>query len=91
MGRDAMNSYERESIEFQPVTVTVDGVAVTTGVTLAIVPNGTRPTTYSTPATVAGKAGVMVQGLTPGLHTIWAKVVGTPETVVINCGTVIIT
>lgn len=88
-----MNRYERESIEFQPITVTVDGVAVTTGVTFAITPNGTRPATYTytAPATVAGKTGVMVQGLQPGAYNIWAKVASTPETVVINCGSIYIT
>ena len=91
MGRDAMNSYERESIEFQPVIVTVDGAVVTSGFTVAIVPNGARPTTYVAPITLAGKTGVMIQGLTPGLYGVWAKVASTPETVVIKCGTVIIT
>ncbi|MDF9748644.1 hypothetical protein M2428_000074 [Arthrobacter sp. ES3-54] len=83
--------YERESIEFQPVTVTVDGAVVTTGVTFAITPHSDRPVTYIAPTTVAGKTGVMVQGLTPGLHAVWAKVASTPEAVVINCGTIIIT
>jgi len=86
-----MSSYERESIEFQPVTVTVDGEAVTDGVTFAITPNGARPLAYVAPTTVDGKIGVMIQGLTPGMYRVWAKVVSTPETVVINCGTVIVT
>ena len=81
-----MNIYERESIEFQPVTVTVNGTPVTTGVTLAITPNGTRPLTYTAPTMVDGKIGVMVQGLTHGLYDVWAKVNSTPETVVMNCG-----
>ena len=81
-----MNIYERESIEFQPVTVTVNGTPVTTGVTLAITPNGTRPLAYVAPTTVDGKIGVMVQGLTHGLYDVWAKVNSTPEAAVINCG-----
>ena len=51
-------------------------------------PNGTRPTTYTMPATVAGQTGVMVQGLAPGLHTVSAKVDSAPETVVIGCGAI---
>ena len=83
--------YERESIEFQPITVTVDGAPVTTGVTFSIAPNGERPDTYTAPAAVAGKVGVIVQGLQPGIYNIWAKVASTPETVVINCGRIAIT
>ena len=86
-----MNSYERESIEFQQVTVTVDGEATTAGLSFAITSNGARPNTYVEPVIVAGKTGVMIQGLAPGLHSIWAQVASTPETVVINCGTVRIT
>jgi len=86
-----MSRYERESIEFQPVNVTVDGVAVTSGVTFAITPNGDRPTTYTPPTTINGTPGVMIQGLTPGLYGIWAKVNSSPETVVIKCGTITIT
>jgi len=81
-----MNIYERESIEFQPVTVTVNGAPVTTGVTFAITRNGTRPLAYTAPTTVDGNIGVMVQGLTHGLYDVWAKVNSTPEAVVINCG-----
>jgi hypothetical protein len=83
--------YERESIEFQPITVTVDGAVVTTGVTFAITPNGTRPLAYSTPTMLGGKAGVMVQGLQPGVYNVWAKVASTPETVVVNCGPIVVT
>ena len=83
-----MSSYERESIEFQPVTVTVDGDVVADGVTFAITPNGTRPLVYAAPTTVDGKIGVMIQGLTPGLYSVWAKVASTPETVVMKCGTI---
>lgn len=86
-----MNRYERESTEFQPVTVTVDGTAVTSGVTLAITASGQRPVTYAAPVTIDGKAGVMVQGLQPGAYNVWAKVDSTPETVVINCGSILIT
>jgi len=81
-----MNIYERESIEFQPVTVTVNGAPGTSGLTVAIPPNSTRPLAYGAPTTVDRKIGVMVQGLAHGLYDVWAQVASTPETVVMNCG-----
>ena len=83
--------YPRESVEFAPITITVDGTPVTTGVTVALVANGTRPTTWVTPTTLAGKIGVMLTGLTPGLYNVWAKVTSSPETPVIDCGFISIT
>lgn len=86
-----MNRYERESTEFQPITITVDGAPATDGVTFAITPSGQRPVTYAAPVTIDGKAGVMVQGLEPGAYNVWARVDCTPESVVINCGSILIT
>jgi hypothetical protein len=85
------NSYPRETVEFQPVTVTVDGTPVITGVTFALPANRERPTTWIAPTTLGGKIGVMLTGLTPGLYDIYAKVVSSPETPVIACGSVSIT
>jgi len=84
-------SYPRESVEFAPVTITVDGTPVTTGVTFAVVANDTRPSTWVAPTTLDGKIGVMLTGLTPGLYKVWGKVVSSPETPVIDCGYVSIT
>ena len=86
-----MTSYERESIEFLPVTVTVDGQPVTAGVTFCIAPQSARPTEFAAPVTLGGKIGVMIQGLTPGGYRIWAKVTSNPETPVINCGYITVT
>jgi hypothetical protein len=81
-----VNAYPRESVEFQPVTVTRDGIAVTTGLSFAIVADGTRPATF-TPATIlAGKAGVMVSGLSRGTYRIFAQLDASPEVPVIDCG-----
>jgi hypothetical protein len=91
MGRQLVNSYERESVEFQPVTITVDGTAVTTGVTFCLAPDGVRPVTFAAPATVAGKIGVLVTGLTPGAYRVWAKIASNPETPILNCGYITIT
>jgi len=87
-----MTTFERESIEFQPVTVTLDGQPVNTAIlALAIVPHGSRPTTFTAPTIINGKPGVMIQGLTPGVHKIWAKVTSNPETPILACGYITIT
>jgi hypothetical protein len=85
------SDYPRETIEFQPVTVTVDGAAVTTGVQLCVVPHGARPTGWAAPVTLDGKIGVMVEGLTPGLYDIWAQITSSPEIPVIDCGIISVT
>jgi len=83
--------YPRESVEFQPVTVTVDGTPVTTGVQFCITAHGGRPVTWVAPTTLDGKIGVMVTGLTPGLYDIWAQITSSPEIPVIDCGIISIT
>lgn len=81
------NSYPRESVEFQPVSVTLDGVALTSGLAFAIVPDGSRPETFSPATVMDGKAGVMVAGLAAGTYRIFAQVTADPDEVpVIDCG-----
>lgn len=85
------NSYPRETVEFQPIVITKDGVPVTTGVVTAIVAHGTRPTTW-TAATVLGlEIGVMISGLTPGTYDVYAKITDSPEIPVMDCGSFAIT
>lgn len=79
-------TYPRETVEFQPVTVAVDGVVVTSGVAFAVVPYGDRPATFVAPTALNGKIGVMVSGMTPGTYRVWAQVTSVPETPVIDCG-----
>lgn len=81
-----MNQYPRETLEFQPVTVTVDGVAVTANVEHCVTPNGVRPATWIAPVTVSGKQGVMVQALTPGFYDVWVRVTSSPEVPVLLAG-----
>jgi hypothetical protein len=85
------NVYPRETVEFIPVTVTVDGTPVTTGVQFAVVADGVRPTTFSAPVTLSGKIGVLISGLAAGNYRIWAQVTAAPETPVIECGYITIT
>ena len=81
-----MNYFQRETVEFQPVTVTVDGVKTTTGVTFSVTPDGLRPSIFSAPVTLNDEIGVMVQNFAVGAWRVWAKVTGVAETPVIDCG-----
>lgn len=80
------NAYPRESVEFQPVTVTRDGEAVIDGLSFAVVPDGSRPETFAPASVVAGVAGFMVAGLSPGTYRIYARMSAGIETPVIDCG-----
>ena len=81
-----MNRYERETDEFQPVTVTVNGEPVTTGVEFSVVRDGQRPGTWAAPMTVDGAVGVRVNGFEPGNWHVFARVTDAPEIPVISCG-----
>jgi hypothetical protein len=80
------NAYPRESVEFQPVRVTLNGAGVTTGLSFAVVPDGRRPVTFTPAAVIGNEAGVMVSGMTPGTYRIYAQLTSGPETPVIDCG-----
>lgn len=80
------NLYERESVEFQPVEIKLNGAVVLDGVSYAIVPDGERPVTFTAAVILSGKTGVMIQGLSRGTYRIFAKVLNTPEVPVIDCG-----
>lgn len=86
-GKEALaNLYERESVEFQPVGVMLDGQPVLDGISYAIVLDGARPVDFIEAVVLAGKTGVMVQGLSRGTYRIFAKIVNSPELPVIDCG-----
>jgi hypothetical protein len=82
--------FQRETYEFQPINVTVNGSAVTTGVEVAIVELGARPSTWGTVTTIGTAIGVMVSGTAlggVGTFEVYAKVTDSPEVPVLNCGT----
>lgn len=81
-----MNLYERESVEFQPVSVTRNGEPVTLNIELAVTQNNERPTNFQVPATLGDEIGIMVDGYAVGSYTVWAKVTDAPEVPVIVCG-----
>ena len=81
--------FQRETYEYLPVAVTVNGTAVTTGVEFAIVDLSTRPTTYGSAVTLGTAIGVMVNGTALGVGTfqVFAKVTSSPEIPVLHAGT----
>lgn len=80
--------FQRETYEFLPVIVTVNGTAVTSGVQTSIVELGARPSTWGTATTLGTAIGVMVAGtaLGPGTFEVYCKVTDSPEVPVLNCG-----
>lgn len=81
-----LNEYPRETNEIQWVTVTQDGETVTTGVTLAATLGTARPTSWTAPVADAGRIGLRVQSLAPGLYTAWAKIDSDLEDPVVRLG-----
>lgn len=82
------NIYPRESVEFQPILVTVDGTTVTTNVETQITSVSGRPssTSWIPAVTLDGQIGLMIQGLSVGTYEVWARVSDSPEIPVIDCG-----
>ena len=80
--------FQRETLEFLPVSVTVNGTAVTTDVEFSVVDLDSRPSTFGAATTIGGAIGVMVNGtaLGPGTFRVFAKVTSSPEIPVIDCG-----
>lgn len=85
------NKYARESVEFQPVTVTVNGAVVTAGVAFAVVDAQTRPTVFTAAVVLGAQIGVMVQGLRPGPWYVFARIDAIPEIPVVPCGFFVVT
>ena len=80
----------RESVEFFPVNVLLDG-APTNDFSTSVAARGTRPTTWTPATVVGGRAGVMIAGLQPGTYRVWARVSADPESIVVMAGTVVVT
>lgn len=84
--------YPQETKEFQPISVQVDGVEVTSGVEVCVTTPGTRPLVWSNPVlTDDGRLAVMVDGQGPGNWCVWARVTTVDEIAVVFCGTFKIT
>lgn len=81
----------RESVEFQPVEVRLDGVLVTTAVEFCVTTARARPETWIAPVVLGDAIGVMVDGLDPGTYVVWGRVTDYPEQPVLDCGQIRIT
>jgi len=80
-------TYPKETKEFQPIRVRVDGADVLTGVEVAVVAPSVRPTTWVAPVTMDnGQLAVLIDGMAPGSWNVWAKVTTADEAAVIYCG-----
>jgi hypothetical protein len=90
MGGAPVNTYERETQEFQPVVVTLDGVPLLSNFEVALVPRGWRPTLWASPATIDDKPGIMIQGLNPGVYEIFVRITDMPEIPVVWAGSVVV-
>lgn len=83
-----INNYPRESVEFQPILITLDGDPVTNAadVEVCITTPSARPSTWIASTSLAGEIGVMVENLSVGTYYVWARITDSPEIPVINCG-----
>lgn len=81
------NVFPRETVEFQGVPITIDGVITTTNIEYCVVTPGTRPVTWVSATTLAGATGFMVSGKSVGTYQVWGRVTSSPEIAVIDCGT----
>lgn len=81
----------RETVEYIPVEVTVNGVVTTTGVDFAVVADGARPSAWSAAVVLNSATYVLITGLSAGQYRIWARVSAAPETPVIECGYITVT
>lgn len=86
-----MLTVPRETVEYIPVVVTLNGVVVTSGVEFAVVADGSRPSAWSAAVVLNSATYVLLTGLTPGQWRIWARVSAAPETPVIECGYITVT
>lgn len=82
-----MIRYERETKEFQRVAIFNDGTPVTgDSVSFSIVWAHSRPGDWESAERLDGYLGFWVNGLEVGSYRVWARIDGTPETPVIDCG-----
>lgn len=78
--------YPRETKEFVPVGIALDGVATTSGVEFCITVDSDRPVTWIAPVALSGLIGVMIDHLPIGMYTVWARVTDSPEIPVLSAG-----
>lgn len=78
-----MLSFPRETVEYLPVTATIDG-APAGDFQVAVVQHGTRPTEWT-------PAPYLLDTPQPGYYDVYTRVVDVPETPVVLAGSFIVT
>lgn len=78
-----MLNFPRETVEYLPLTATLDD-APTTTFEVSVVPRGQRPTTWT-------PAPYLIDGLTPGTYEAFTRVTDNPERPVTSAGLFTIT
>ena len=90
MGRNPSmtNIYPRESVEFQPVLITLDNTVITTAVQFAVLTTTDRPQTsdWFNATILAGATGFLTGTYAKGTWKVWAQITDSPEIPVIDCG-----
>lgn len=86
-------SIPRESDEFIAITITPVGgeTPVTAGVTITTTTGNERPSEWRAPTVVGDEIGLLTGALERGRHSVWARVVSSPETIVLEVDTITIT
>jgi hypothetical protein len=92
-----VSNYPRETIEFQPIDITIDGQpAVAAQYQLVASPSAAldylaRPAgAWTNVTTLGSKVGFLISGLAVGRWLCWAKLSSAPETPVILVGAFIV-
>ena len=82
------NVYPRESVEFQPVLITLDNTVITSNVHFAVLTQTDRPQTsdWFNATLLQGATGFLTGSYTQGTWNVWAQITDSPEIPVINCG-----
>ena len=86
----APRPFQRETVEFLPVTVLVNGTVTSDPVEFSITDVNSRPSAWGAAVTIGTDIGVMVNGTAlggPGTFNVYARVTSSPETPVVDCGT----
>jgi len=90
-GGRTMNTYPRESVEFQPVPVYQDGAIITTAIAYSVVATGLRPGAFTAATILAGATGLLVGTYATGTYDVWVQITANPEIPVLLAGSFQIT
>lgn len=86
------NVYERETNEFQPIVVVVDGVTLTavTNLSFSITDLSTRPSVWIAAELYGSDVGLWVTDMEVGTYQVWWKYIVGSETIIRRSGQLIV-